>query len=141
MRQAALIYSDDLATHVLSEEHPMRPVRLSHMHELAGAAGFLDASNSRTVDPRPASDDELTLAHTSEYVEAVKKLDIGEGHDVAARFGFSPGDNPIYPGIFRAQALSAGPLAGQGLLELVLGDRALIDQLLAEFLGLADHRL
>ena len=108
MRQAALIYSDDLATHILSEEHPMRPVRLSHMHELASASGFLDAPNSRTVAPRPASDDELALAHTTEYVEAVKKLDIGEGHDVAARFGFSPGDNPVYPGIFRAQALSAG---------------------------------
>jgi acetoin utilization protein AcuC len=108
MRQAALIYSDDLATHVLSEEHPMRPLRLSYMHELASAAGFLDAPNSRTVAPRPASDDELALAHSAEYVEAVKKLDNGDGLDIAARYGFSPGDNPIYPGIFRAQALSAG---------------------------------
>ena len=108
MRQAALIYSDDLATHVLSDEHPMRPIRLSYMHELASAAGFLDAPNSRTVAPRPASDEELTLAHSAEYVEAVKQLGNSDGLGIAARYGFGPGDNPIYPGIFGAQALAAG---------------------------------
>ncbi len=108
MRQAALVYSDDLTTHVLSDEHPMRPIRLSQMHSLAQAAGFLDAPNSQTIAPRPASDIEINLAHSDEYLSAVKGLGTGDGVDSAAQFGFSPGDNPIYPGIFKAQALSAG---------------------------------
>jgi acetoin utilization protein AcuC len=120
MRQAALIYSDDLATHVLSDEHPMRPVRLSYMHQLARAAGFLDAPNSRTVAPRPATDEELALAHSDEYIEAVKKLDSGDGLDTAAGFGFGPGDNPVYPGLFEAQTLSAG--SAMVAVEQIAGD-------------------
>ena len=39
----ALIYSHEQSQHVLSPTHPMRPIRLHHMHELMRAAKLLDA--------------------------------------------------------------------------------------------------
>jgi acetoin utilization protein AcuC len=56
---------------------------------------------------RVAEDRELTLVHTDQYVDAVKRAGEGEPGDWW-RYGFGPGDNPIFPDMHRASARVAG---------------------------------
>lgn len=103
-----MVYDQALTTHELSPTHPMRPVRIRYAYELAQAARFFDAEGARRADPRLASEGELALFHEPEYINAVKASDAGLGMPGETSFGFNSGDNPVYPGMFGAQALSAG---------------------------------
>jgi acetoin utilization protein AcuC len=107
-RRAAFIYGDVLSEHVLSEEHPMKPVRLRYTRELLEAYGAFDAANVSLVSPRTASEEELATYHTREYLRAVQRFGRGETDLDAAEFNFGPGDNPAYEGIYDAAAWSTG---------------------------------
>ena len=119
-RKTALIYSDSLSQHTLSETHPMKPVRLRYTHELLQAYGAFDAPNVSLVGPRVAANDELLWYHSPEYIEAVRQLNDGDSSVDQMRFNFGPGDNPAYQGIYDASALSTG--ATLTAVELLLSD-------------------
>jgi len=109
MPRAAFVYDDALSRHELRSDHPMRPVRLRYTHQLLQEYGAFDHPDAVLLDPRAATEDELTWLHTGEYVAAVKALGAGASGVDQARFGFSGrGDNPVYPGMFDAAALSTG---------------------------------
>lgn len=105
---AVFVYSPKLAEHELSPTHPMKPVRIRYAFELARSAGFLDAPGSRVLKPRAASLEELLLFHEHSYVDAVRTVGAGLSITDELIFGFDGGDNPVYPGLFEAQALSTG---------------------------------
>ena len=110
MGRAAFIYDDVLSRHELRSDHPMRPVRLRYTYELLQEYSAFDHPNAVLHDPRMATDQELLWLHTKEYVTAVKALGSDATDNIdAARFGFSTqGDNPVYPNMFEAAALSTG---------------------------------
>ena len=110
MGRAAFIYDDVLSRHELRSDHPMRPVRLRYTYELLQEYSAFDHPNAVLHDPRMATDQELLWLHTTEYVTAVKALGSDATDNIdAARFGFSTqGDNPVYPNMFEAAALSTG---------------------------------
>ena len=110
MGRAAFIYDDVLSRHELRSDHPMRPVRLRYTYELLQEYSAFDHPNAVLHDPRMATDQELLWLHTAEYVTAVKALGSDATDNIdAARFGFSTqGDNPVYPNMFEAAALSTG---------------------------------
>ena len=110
MGRAAFIYDDVLSRHELRSDHPMRPVRLRYTYELLQEYSAFDHPDAVLHDPRMATDQELLWLHTAEYVTAVKALGSDATDNIdAARFGFSTqGDNPVYPNMFEAAALSTG---------------------------------
>ena len=109
MRRAAFIYEDALSRHELRSDHPMRPVRLRYTYQLLQEYGAFDHSGAVLLDSRSATEEELGWLHTSEYIAAVKALGSGSPEIDGARFGFSgAGDNPVYPHMFEAAALSTG---------------------------------
>ena len=110
MGRAAFIYDDVLSRHELRSDHPMRPVRLRYTYELLQEYSAFDHPDAVLHDPRMATDQELLWLHTIEYVAAVKALGSDATDNIdAARFGFSTqGDNPVYPNMFEAAALSTG---------------------------------
>ena len=118
-RKAALVYSDQLASHVLSDSHPMRPIRLAHTYELVRQSGLLESPNANLIAPREATEAELTRVHSDDYLQTVKTLAVGSENG-GIPYGFGPGDNPIYDGIYQAQALSAG--SAMVAMELVESD-------------------
>ena len=109
MRQAAFVYDDALARHQLRSDHPMRPVRLQYTHELLQAYGAFDLAASAITPPRAATEEELQWLHGAEYIAAVRSFSLGlSGYD-PGRYNFSAdGDNPTYPGMYDAAALSTG---------------------------------
>ena len=111
MGRAAFIYGDALSRHELRSDHPMRPVRLRYTYQLLREYGAFDSPGAVLLDPRSAAETELAWLHTPEYIAAVKDLGSSSGSGVIdpARFGFSgQGDNPVYPGMYEAAALSTG---------------------------------
>ena len=104
----SFIYSHEQSQHVLSPTHPMRPIRLMHMHELMRSVGLLDADNVVNESPRLATDDEIAIFHDTDYIDVVKAIDAGAIVPGMNQFGFGPGDNPPRPGMYRHAALAAG---------------------------------
>jgi acetoin utilization protein AcuC len=102
-----LVYSPDLVRYDHGAQHPLKPIRVLLTRELIAAYGMLDGDGVREVPARVASDEELELVHTSRYVETVKAAGRGELGDWW-RFGFGPGDNPIFPEMHEASARVAG---------------------------------
>ena len=108
IQTTSLIYSHEQSQHVLSPTHPMRPIRLMHMHELMRSVGLLDADNVVNESPRLATDDEIAIFHDTDYIDVVKAIDAGAIVPGMDQFGFGPGDNPPRPGMYRHAALAAG---------------------------------
>jgi len=106
--QAAFIYDDSMSAHVLSEAHPMKPIRLRYARDLLEIYGAFDAPNSSVEKPRAATKRELAWFHAPEYVDGVEAIGEGRPDADAARFNFGPGDNPAYPGVYSAALLSTG---------------------------------
>jgi acetoin utilization protein AcuC len=75
--------------------------------DLIRAMGLVDGERAAEVPARDATDAELMLVHTEAYVDAVKRAGRGEPGDWW-RFGFGPGDNPIFPNMHEASARVAG---------------------------------
>ena len=107
-KRAAFVYDDALAEHTLSEEHPMKPIRLRYTYELLRAYGALDVSGVTLVKPRKATREEILSYHTLEYVNAVQMFSNRNYSTNLAKFNFGPGDNPVYEGMYQAASLSSG---------------------------------
>ena len=108
-RKAAFVYHDSMSRHVLRADHPLRAVRLKYTYELLDAYRAFEDDNSTLVEPRPATEEEITSVHDTEYVEAVKSFSRGERKYDPSRFSFGAGgDNPIYEGMYEAALLSTG---------------------------------
>ena len=108
-RRAAFVYDQAMSQHQLRVDHPMRPVRLQNTFDLLDAYGAFDENTSRLIPARPASEEELGWLHTHEYIEAVKSFSLGISGYELSRFNFTgQGDNPTYPGMYDAAALSTG---------------------------------
>ncbi len=88
-------------------QHPLRPARVFLTRDLIHAFGLLDGERVREVAGRGATDDEITLVHTERYVDAVRAAGHFE-HGDWGRFGFGPGDNPIFADMHEAAARVAG---------------------------------
>jgi acetoin utilization protein AcuC len=55
----------------------------------------------------PATDDEIELVHSADFVDATRRAGHGE-EGSWGRFGFGPGDNPIFQNMHEAAALVCG---------------------------------
>lgn len=102
-----MVYSPDLVAYDHGPQHPLRPVRVMLTRELILAYGLVDEQRVREIPARVATDEELGLVHTATYLDAVKRAGAGEPGDWQ-RFGFGPGDNPIFPDMHDASARVAG---------------------------------
>jgi acetoin utilization protein AcuC len=101
--------------------HPLRPERVMLTLDLIAAYGITSHPNVRTLECRGASDPEIELVHTPEYIDATRRAGNGETGDWF-RFGYGPGDNPIFPEMHEAAAIVAG--ASLVAAEEVLAGRA-----------------
>ena len=108
LRRAVFVSSPDLWRAGFGGKHPLKPERLARTVALLTAYGALDAPNVEVITPRMATHEELARFHTPEYVDAVRRLSAGDDRLPAYRFGFGPGDNPVFRGMYEAAGLKAG---------------------------------
>jgi len=108
MRKAALLCSDELWAYGHGDGHPLKAERLRMTSELLDAYGAFDVETSRRIPPIPATDEELALWHTPEYIHAVHRLSDGDKSISPWQYHFGPGDNPVFRGMYESEALKAG---------------------------------
>jgi acetoin utilization protein AcuC len=114
-------YGDDAPWYDHGPQHPLRPARVILTHRLIQEYGIPQLAAVETTTARSATDDELLLVHTPRYLEVVRAAGTGEAGEWS-RFGFGPGDNPVFPHMHEAAARVAG--ASLVAAEAVLGGRA-----------------
>ncbi|HEX9107537.1 MAG TPA: acetoin utilization protein AcuC, partial [Longimicrobiales bacterium] len=98
--RTALVWDDSLAGYGFSDSHPMNPRRLALAVGLIRALGLVGDEARPILAPRPASTDELLLAHERAFVEAVGALS-QPGADPAdgLPWGLGTEDTPVVPGM------------------------------------------
>ncbi len=107
-QRVSVVYSDEVWRYEMSASHPLRPVRWKRAFDLIAAAGLTKAPNVSIIPPRPATDDEIKLGHSADYLSAVKAMSSGLNSPAGPSHGFGPGDNPVYGGMYEANALTSG---------------------------------
>lgn len=105
--RVALVMCREAGIYDHGPAHPLRPDRVLLTWDLIEAYGLDRLPNVRKVACRAATDEEIGLVHTAEFIDATKRAGHGEKGDWA-RFGYGPGDNPIFPDMHEAGALAAG---------------------------------
>lgn len=104
---AALVVEPGVAIYDHGPGHPLRPQRVALTWALIEAFGIGDRPGVVTLGAEPADDHTLALVHTAEYIEATRAA--GHGRDGPwSRFGYGPGDNPIFDRMHEAGAFVAG---------------------------------
>ena len=114
-------YGDDAPWYDHGPRHPLRPARVILTRQLIHDYGVVDGQKVVEQLARDASDEELTLVHTEDYIDAVRRAGHGEKGSWW-QFGFGPGDNPIFPSMHEAASRVAG--ASLVAAEAVLSGRA-----------------
>jgi acetoin utilization protein AcuC len=105
--RAGLVLCPDARIYDHGPAHPLRPQRVLLTWDLIAKTGLLERPNVETLRCRMATDEEIGLVHTAEFVEATKRAGDGERGDWR-RFGYGPGDNPIFPRMHEAGAFVVG---------------------------------
>ncbi len=105
--RVALVWYGDVPWYDHGPQHPLKPARVVLTRQLILDYGLIDGSRVIETPARDATDQELLLVHTEAYLDAVKRAGHGETGDWW-RFGFGPGDNPIFPHMHEASARVAG---------------------------------
>jgi acetoin utilization protein AcuC len=103
----ALVLAPDARGYDHGPEHPLRPARVLLTWDLIRAYGITGQPNVQEVTAARASDAEVGLVHTEEFIEATKRAGHGERGDWW-RFGYGPGDNPIFPYMHEAASAVVG---------------------------------
>jgi acetoin utilization protein AcuC len=106
--RAALIWDPAVTGYRFRPDHPFNPRRLELSVSLIEALGLVGEQNP-IMRPRQATDAELGLVHSREYVEAVKCLSRpGADRCEAARWGLGTDDTPVFPGMHEVTSLVVG---------------------------------
>ena len=108
MPRAALIWAPEFCNYRLSASHPLKPERLAATHDLLNACGAFDGENSRLIPPTPCLEADLLTAHSSEYVDVVRRLSAGERVDSPWHWGLDTSDNPVFPDMYEASLVYVG---------------------------------
>jgi acetoin utilization protein AcuC len=103
----ALVWDGDIA-YDFGPSHPLQPIRVELTVDLIRALEICDGQRAEEVRSRGFSEEELLRLHDEDYVQAVKRL----GDDISARggyrYGFGPGDNPVFEGMHEASVKVCG---------------------------------
>jgi acetoin utilization protein AcuC len=104
---AALVVAPEARIYDHGMGHPLRPLRVLLTWDLIAAYGLDRAPGVSQRGAEPADDDTLMLVHTREFLDATREAGHGaEGR--WGRFGYGPGDNPIFDRMHEAGAIVAG---------------------------------
>ncbi len=108
MPQAAFHYTPAFTRYKFSDRHPLRQERLQMVDELLNAYGVYDTGALERIEPVPIDPEWLRRVHTDAYLDALHRLSDGKPVANQREFGFGPGDNPPFPGMWEASLLYAG---------------------------------
>jgi acetoin utilization protein AcuC len=105
--RVALILAPGARGYDHGPQHPLRPARVLLTWDLIRAYGITSRPAVDEVTAGSASDQEIELVHTAEFIDATRRAGRGERGDWW-RYGYGPGDNPIFSDMHEAGAAVVG---------------------------------
>lgn len=109
----SVIYHPAYRTYSFGNDHPFSPLRVDMMLDLLEALG----QRVETVEPEPASREEILGVHSEDYVRRVEELSAGAEVPDCQVFGLGTPDTPAFPGMDEAARwLVGGALHGARLI-------------------------
>jgi acetoin utilization protein AcuC len=105
--RSVFVFSEELLNYRFNSHHPFNQMRLKLTLDLLQKLGAI--SDDQIVPPRMATDEELSLIHDPNFVNAVKLA--GQGKlkgDAAEGYGLGTEDTPIFANMHEASALLVG---------------------------------
>src|ERR1019366_4745786 len=109
----SVIYHPAYRNYSFGEQHSFSPLRVDIMLDLLDALGH----RVETVEPEPATRQDILGVHSDYYVRRVEKLSAGEDVPDCEDYGLGTPDNPIFPGMDEAARwLVGGALHGARLI-------------------------
>ncbi len=110
---ASVICAPAYRKYSFGDEHPFSPVRIEMLLDLLAAFGH----RPETVEPEPATREEILTVHDEAYVRCVEALSAGAAPPDGQRYGLDTQDTPAFPGMDEATKwLVGGTLSGARLL-------------------------
>jgi len=109
-KKVGLIYTNEYQKYNFGPQHPLRPLRIKLTYSLMEKLGLLNNESLEIIAPRMCTREELEMVHSTDYVEAVKRLseDPNDKEIKPYTYGLGPGDNPIFKGMYEASSLVCG---------------------------------
>ncbi|MGH3470909.1 MAG: acetoin utilization protein AcuC [Nocardioidaceae bacterium] len=104
---ATVVFDEELTRYDFGPGHPMAPVRVDLTIRLARALGVLDLPGVDVAPAPIATDDELMLIHTQDYLDAVRRVSADPDLKDPSR-GLGTEDNPTFAGMHQASAHVVG---------------------------------
>jgi acetoin utilization protein AcuC len=105
--RVGLVVNREVASYDHGPQHPLRPDRVLLTWDLIETYGLAQAPPVTIVSCERADDETIELVHTREFVDATRRA--GHGEDgLWGRFGYGPGDNPIFDRMHEAASLVVG---------------------------------
>ena len=116
--RARLIFHPDELNYNFGTEHPLQPRRIAALMDLLETCGLWNSGDERYRLPfRAATNEELGLVHSADYIAAVQSLSASEPENederkqrlqLALNYGFADGDTPVLSGMHEVTARIAG---------------------------------
>jgi acetoin utilization protein AcuC len=106
--RTAFIYTDRYADYDYGPDHPLKVLRLKLTYELIRAYDLLSLPSMRMVETREATEEDLSLFHSRDYLDVLKRASHGSPVADAFMYGLGPGDNPIFEGLWEWSLLATG---------------------------------
>lgn len=101
------VYNDELLKYRFNDTHPFNQMRLKLTTDLLTDAGFLNDED--IIKPRIATDEELKLVHSPDYIEAVRAAGHGElSAEELAKYGLDSEDTPSFKNMHEKCAALVG---------------------------------
>jgi acetoin utilization protein AcuC len=107
-RRGAFVFTPEAGSVEYGPDHPFDPARAVRVYELCDRYGLLDRHEVTVAEPRAVAEEDLLLAHSPAYLQALRTADAGRPFEGAGRWGLGTQDCPIFPGLYRYAALAAG---------------------------------
>lgn len=107
MKHATYVYDDEILKYRFNDTHPFNQMRVKMTTDLLQYGRFL--STDDVVKPRKATDDELALVHTRDFIDAVSRAGCGDLSEIdAEKFGLATSDTPIFEDMHEKSKLIVG---------------------------------
>ncbi len=106
--RTAFIYTERYGDYDYGPAHPLKILRLTLTYELIRAYGLLSLPSMRLVETREATEEELSLFHSPDYMDILKRGSQGSPVGDSFMYGLGPGDNPIFEGLWEWSLLATG---------------------------------
>lgn len=96
IKESAFVYSPDFMLYKFSESHPFNPIRVKMTYELLKDVNALD--NNHIITPSPASEKDLLLGHSPDYINFMKSLKNVDNvsTEKLQNYGLDTEDTPVF---------------------------------------------